>query len=184
MGGSPGSLLGSKADCLCLCFLLELPYSTSSRLQPGGTALGSSGCQASGSWAVPHTGLLPETHSLSPSLERAPHSFPEAFSEPADHRTVSCLSTRCPCNGLLHFLPLPLLISSLLCPQNYNAWNIFSTKILIKRPGAALGAAGWAGFPFSALCPDPSSGIRTGQYIIMVSVHQARTKDQLHLQKS
>lgn len=37
--------------------------------------------------AVPHASLLPEMHSLSPSLERAPHAFQEAFSEPADHRS-------------------------------------------------------------------------------------------------
>lgn len=35
----------------------------------------------------PHASLLPEMHSLSPSLERAPHAFQEAFSEPADHRS-------------------------------------------------------------------------------------------------
>lgn len=177
MGRSPGSSLGSKADCLHLCFLLGLPYPTSSRLQPGGTALGSSGCQASGSYGpfhmpasclrctpfpLPLSGLLTPSRRPSLSLQTT---------------AVSGLSARCPCHGLLHFLPLPLPISSLLRPQNHNAWNIFSTKVLMKRPGAALGAAGWAGFPFSALCPGPSSGIRTVQYIIKVSVHQARTMD-------
>lgn len=138
---------------------------------------GSSGCQASGSYGLSHMPAsclrctpfpLPLSGLLTPS--RRP-------SLSLQTTAVSGLSARCPCHGLLHFLPLPLPISSLLHPQNHNAWNIFSTKVLMKRPGAALGAAGWAGFPFSALCPGPSSGIRTVQYIIKVSVHQARTMD-------